>query len=46
MAKKGLVKIQIHSFDSSRIKDPNCTVRIRCSDVELNVPVNCKEEEN
>lgn len=35
MAKKGLVKIQFHSFESNRIKDSTCTVRAKASDVEL-----------
>ena len=35
MAKKGLVKIQFHSFESHRIKDSTCTVRTKAADVEL-----------
>ena len=43
MTKKGLLKIQFHSFESSRIKDASCSVRVKSSDVELSTTVNCKE---
>ena len=46
MTKKGLLKIQFHSFESTRIKHPNCTVRVKSADVDLTASVNCKEELN
>ena len=46
MAKKGLLKIHFHSFESTRIKDATCSVRVKSSDVELTTSVNLKEETN
>ena len=39
MLKKGLVKIQFHSFESSRLKGHTCTVKARSADVEISVSV-------
>jgi len=39
MTKKGLVKLQLHSFESNRIKDSTCTVRAKASDVEISTQV-------
>lgn len=46
MVKKGLVKLQLHSFDSTRIKDVNCKVKVKASDVELVTSVPSKEDTN
>lgn len=46
MVKKGLVKIQFHSFDCTKIKDTTCKVRLRAADVELITSVPSKEEVN
>ena len=46
MVKKGLVKLQLHSFESTKIKDVNCKVKVKASDVELVVSVPIKEETN
>jgi hypothetical protein len=46
MVKKGLVKIQFHSFECSRIKHNICKVRLLAADVELVTQVPSKEQDN
>jgi hypothetical protein len=44
MSKKGLVKIQFHSFDCSRLKGQTCNVRAISADVEILASVPYKED--
>ena len=44
MVKQGLLKLQLHCFESSHIKDTNCQVRVKSADVELIAPLTTTEE--
>jgi hypothetical protein len=39
MQKKGIVKINFHSFESSRLKGNTCSVRVSAADVVLTTTV-------